>query len=107
MRRGRNGVVGRARRRSDRTKVSWDCADLDKIEGAISSLTDAYNFRSRMIHGDRQIRSVFRDNEEESEKRSDEEYNSRMFAIGILVLLLRFVISKNATEIRFKTALDD
>ena len=36
-------------------------------------ITDLYNFRSRMIHGDRQIRSFFRRNEEESKKRLDEE----------------------------------
>jgi hypothetical protein len=55
---------------------------------------DSYNFRSRMIHGDRQIRSFFRRDEEESKKRFDEEYHSHLFATGILVLLLRFVIKK-------------
>jgi hypothetical protein len=56
-----------------------------------------------MIHGDRQIRSFFRSNEEESKKRFDEEYNSQLFAVGMLVLLLRFVISKDLTELRFDT----
>jgi len=70
-------------------------------------IADAYNFRSRMVHGDRQIRSFFRDDEDGSKKRFDEEYNSCMFAVGILVLLLRFVISKNMTEIPFKTVLND
>jgi hypothetical protein len=53
-------------------------------------ITDLYNFRSRMIHGDRQIRSFFRSNEEESEKRFDEEYHSHLFAIGMLVSCTRF-----------------
>jgi hypothetical protein len=64
---------------------------------------DSYNFRSRMIHGDRQIRSFFRGSEDESKKRSDEEYNSQLFAVGVLVLLLRFAISRNLTELRFDT----
>jgi hypothetical protein len=67
------------------------------------TITDSYNFRSRMIHGDRQIRSFFRSDEEESKKRSDEEYHSELFAIGMLVALLRFVISKDLTELRFNT----
>jgi hypothetical protein len=51
-------------------------------------ITSSYDFRSRMIHGNRQIRSFFRRNEEESEKRFDEEYESERFAIATLVLLL-------------------
>jgi hypothetical protein len=35
-------------------------------------IADSYNFRSRMIHGDRQIRSFFRSNEDENKKRLDE-----------------------------------
>ena len=70
-------------------------------------ITNSYNFRSRMIHGDRQIRSFFRRNEEESKKRLDEEDHSQSFAVGMLVLLLRFVISKNVTELRFDTVLKD
>jgi hypothetical protein len=69
-------------------------------------IADSYNFRSRMIHGDRQIRSFFRSDEEESKKRLDEEYNSQLFAIGMLVLLLRFVISKDLTELRFNTVFE-
>jgi hypothetical protein len=64
---------------------------------------DLYKFRSRMIHGDRQIRSFFRSDEEESKKRFEEEYHSQLFAVGMLVLLLRFVISKDLTELRFNT----
>jgi hypothetical protein len=70
-------------------------------------IADSYNFRSRMIHGDRQIRSFFRsDEEEESKKRFDEEYYSELFAIGMLVLLLRFAISKDLTEFRFNTVFE-
>jgi hypothetical protein len=70
-------------------------------------IADSYNFRSRMIHGDRQIRSFFRSDEEESKKRFDEEYYSHLFAVGMLVLLLRFVISNNLTELRFSTVFED
>jgi hypothetical protein len=63
----------------------------------------SYDFRSRMIHGNRQIRSFFRRNEDENEKRFDEEYESERFAIGILVLLLRFVIAKGHSKLRFRT----
>ena len=66
-------------------------------------IADSYSFRSRMVHGDRQIRSFFRSHEEESKKRFDEEYNSQLFAIGMLVLLLRFVISRDLTELHFNT----
>jgi hypothetical protein len=66
-------------------------------------LADSYNFRSRMIHGDRQIRSFFRRDEEESKKRVDEEDHSHLFAAGMLVLLLRFVISKDMAELHFET----
>jgi hypothetical protein len=66
-------------------------------------IADSYNFRSRMIHGDRQIRSFFRNDEEDSKKRFDEEYNSQLFAIGMLVLLLRFVVSKDLPDLRFNT----
>ncbi|WP_426525200.1 hypothetical protein [Bradyrhizobium sp. McL0615] len=68
-------------------------------------IADSYNFRSRMIHGDRQIRSFFRSNEDENKKRLDEEYNSQLFAIGMLVLLLRFIISNKLSELHFKTVL--
>jgi hypothetical protein len=80
----------------------------EKIDAAWLSkmIVDSYNFRSRMVHGNRQIRSFFRDDEEESKKRFNEEYDSRLFAIGILVLLLRFTISNCLTEIRFKTVFD-
>jgi len=67
---------------------------------------DLYKFRSRMIHGDRQIRSFFRSDEEESKKRFEEEYHSQLFAVGMLVLLLRFAISKDLTEFRFNTVFE-
>jgi hypothetical protein len=72
----------------------------DSIEQQwLSKMIDAsYAFRSKMVHGNRQIRSFFRRNEEESEKRTDEEYESERFAIGILVLLLRFVVAKRSFE---------
>jgi len=86
-------------------KLSALFAETISFQWLSKMITDSYNFRSRMIHGDRQMRSFFRSGEEESKKRFDEEYHSELFAIGMLVLLLRFVISKELTEIRFKTVL--
>jgi hypothetical protein len=56
-------------------------------------ISDVYNFRSRMLHGHRQIRSVFRANEHDIDSRFREEYDSELFAVGILFELLREVIA--------------
>jgi hypothetical protein len=66
-------------------------------------IAETYHFRSRMIHGDRQIKSVFRADEDNS--RFDEEYDSQLFAIDMLALLLRFVIAKDLSRINFRTIL--
>jgi hypothetical protein len=71
------------------------------------SITDLYNFRSRMIHGDRQIKSVFRANEDEVNSRFYEEYHSQLFAIGILVVLLREVIARKTRKIQFMTVVKE
>jgi hypothetical protein len=78
-----------------------------RIDGAwlSKSVSASYNFRSRMIHGDRQIRSFFREDEELNQKRTDEEYYSCLFVMGILFLLLKLSIHKNLTEIQFRTVL--
>ncbi|MGF6311684.1 hypothetical protein ABIB82_002998, partial [Bradyrhizobium sp. i1.8.4] len=65
----------------------------------------SYDFRSRMIHGNRQIRSFFRSGEDESTKRIDEEYDSHRFAIGMFVLILRFVMANDLNAMHFRTML--
>jgi hypothetical protein len=46
-------------------------------------IADVYSFRSRMLHGDRQIKSAFRVNED-IDSGFEEEYDSLLFAVGIL-----------------------
>lgn len=58
-----------------------------------------------MIHGNRQIRSEFRSDESDTNARFEEEYHSVLFAIGILVLLLQYLIENKATKLKFKTVL--
>jgi hypothetical protein len=61
-----------------------------------------------MVHGNRHLKSAFRrDAVEESQKRFDEEYNSELFAIGILTVLLQHAIKRGGESFRFKTILDE
>jgi hypothetical protein len=62
-----------------------------------------YTFRSKMIHGNRQLRSTFRTDDEETDKRFYEEYDSARFSIGILFLLLQEIISRGINQFKFKT----
>jgi hypothetical protein len=63
-----------------------------------------YRYRSRMVHGDRQIRSAFRtDDATEIDSRFREEYDSDRFAAGILLVLLQRAIEHNVTKFQFKT----
>jgi hypothetical protein len=66
-----------------------------------------YGYRSRMIHGDRQIRSAFRSGEDYAENRFREEYDSERFAVGLLLVLLQEVISRNVISLKFRTVLCD
>ena len=79
----------------DRVDVGW----LNKW------VADTYNFRSRMIHGDRQIKSAFRDDDGEVDSRFYEEYHSLLFAVGILVMLLREVVARKIQRFQFMTAI--
>jgi hypothetical protein len=75
----------------------------------LSKMTNCvYDFRSKLIHGNRQLRSAFRDAEsEESQKRFDEEYDSERFAVGILLVLLQLLIASGRQSFSFRTILDD
>lgn len=69
------------------------------------SIKRTYDFRPRMVHGDRQVRSFFRNWEDDSEKRFEEEYDSERFAVGILVYLLRMLVENDGAEFKFETKL--
>jgi hypothetical protein len=74
----------------------------------LRTMTDRmYQYRSKMVHGNRQIKSAFRHGEDDSDKRFYEEYDSARFAVGILLVLLQEVIKRSATTLRFKTVLAD
>lgn len=78
--------------RADR---KWLSAVIDKT----------YCYRSRMVHGDRPLRSHFRRNEEDSQKRFDEEYDSERFAVGVLLLLIQKLIGTGRDKFEFETRL--
>jgi len=69
----------------------------------LESTEKMYAFRSKMVHGKRQLRSTFRTDDEEMGKRFDEEYDSARFSVGILFLLLQEVSIRGISEFRFKT----
>jgi len=66
------------------------------------SVDQMYEFRSKMVHGNRQIRSIFRDDEDKNSKRADEEYDAKRFAVGLLVILLQRLIRANQTAFEFE-----
>lgn len=65
-----------------------------------------YGFRSAAVHGSRQLRSEFRRDEDDTKRRFEEEYHSRLFAVGTLLLLLQKVVERNVSRFSFKTILD-
>jgi hypothetical protein len=74
----------------------------------IKMIDQLYQYRSKMVHGNRQIRSAFsNDGVNANEKRRNEEHCSEHFAIGILTLLLQHLIAKRQSSFRFKTILDN
>jgi hypothetical protein len=68
-------------------------------------ITDVYNYRSRMVHGDRQVKSAFRSKDDDTASRFYEEYHSILFAVGILVELLREAIYQKLAKFSFTTVL--
>jgi hypothetical protein len=68
-------------------------------------LRNMYDYRSRMVHGDRQMRSAFRGNEMETDKRFDEEDDSSRLAVGLLLLLLQECAARQVSKLEFKTIL--
>lgn len=67
-------------------------------------ISEVYNYRSRMIHGDRQIKSAFRVHEDaEVDSRFYEEYHSVLFAVGILAELIREMTFRRLPKFQFAT----
>lgn len=65
-----------------------------------------YSFRSAAVHGSRQLRSEFRSCEDDTKQRFDEEYDSALFAVAVLALLLQKVIERNVPQFSFRTVVD-
>jgi hypothetical protein len=81
---------------SNETQLPWILSSTEKM----------YSYRSKMVHGNRQIRSAFRtDDAVIDDKRFDEEYYSQLFAIGMLLLLLQRAVLSNQSSFQFKTVL--
>ena len=76
-----------------------------KADWLHSMIEKTYGFRSRAVHGNRQLRSQFRRNEAYGDRRRNEEYDSVRFALGILILLLQRMIKVGAPFIKFRTIL--
>jgi hypothetical protein len=74
-----------------------------KLAWILNMTEEMYNYRSKMIHGNRQIKSEFRSDEEPSKNRFAEEYNGSRFAVGILLMLLQDLIESEATKFDFRT----
>jgi len=93
-------------------------SSLGQIREKLSALLDVetawlhsmneqmYGFRSKTVHGNRQVRSEFRSAEGTTKGRLEEEYHSTLFAVGILVLLLQKMMETGAPAFKFKTVVD-
>jgi hypothetical protein len=64
-----------------------------------------YQFRSKMVHGNRNLMSAFRGSDGESESRQNEVYHSELFAVGVLLRLLQVLIKYDLHEFSFETLL--
>jgi hypothetical protein len=89
-----------------REKLGAIFASSDNVGWLLEMVETLYNYRSRMVHGNRQIKSSFRTDDANVDKRFYEEYHSELFAVGILLLLLQHLISSKSSTFRFKTILD-
>lgn len=83
-------------------KVSALFKGAKALPWLLSMLDKTYQYRSRMIHGNRNLRSSFR-NDEDNDARFSEEYDSQLFSVALLVWLLQYVIRGRLREITFRT----
>jgi hypothetical protein len=98
--------------------VSGGRSSLGQIKEKLSALFDVdsnwlgamveqmYAFRSKTVHGNRQLVSQFRGHESDTDRRFNEEYDSTLFAVAILILLLQRAIEVGASSFKFRTVLD-
>ena len=68
-------------------------------------ISDVYSFRLRMLHGDRRIKSAFRRKDKNVDFRFQEEYDSRLFAVGLLLVLFQEMIIKQCSRLEFLTVI--
>ncbi|RWD67255.1 HEPN domain-containing protein [Mesorhizobium sp.] len=74
----------------------------ERRDWLLQSIEQMYSFRSKMIHGNRQIRSAFRDDEEDDTNRHSEEYDSLRFATGMLIILLQRLVRERTAKYEFE-----
>lgn len=77
----------------------------DKSKWILEMMEKTYSYRSKMLHGNRNLRSAFR-HEEDQPSRFKEESESQLFAIGLLLWLIRYVIKNDLSSIKFRTILE-
>lgn len=73
---------------------------LDQVE-------KTYGFRSKMIHGNRQVLSVLRREEHEPDSRFSEEYDSVRYAVGIAFILIQKLIQEKRKDFSFRLVLEE
>ncbi|TBZ06564.1 hypothetical protein [Rhizobium leguminosarum] len=88
-----------------KSKIAVLFKDHDNLSWLLKSCDGMYSFRSKMIHGNRQLTSVFRQEDEHDESRQHEEYDSSRFAIGLLLLLIRRAIYLGQSKFEFELLL--
>jgi hypothetical protein len=86
-----------------REKLAAIFALRDKDRWLVQMTKDLYEYRSKMVHGNRQLKSEFRSSEEDSEQRLNEQFDSSRFAVGVLLMLIQECIVRNLTAFQFRT----
>jgi len=82
---------------------------FDEHEGRkfiLDQVERTYGFRSKMIHGNRQVLSVLRRDEDEPDGRFSEEYDSARYAVGMAFILIQRLIRENRNSFSFHMVLD-
>ncbi|MGQ3283126.1 hypothetical protein [Bosea sp. (in: a-proteobacteria)] len=67
-----------------------------------AEVENAYKVRSKLVHGNKQIRSSYRSNED-NDSAFDENYSAHRFSAGVHFALLLTAALSGATEFKFRT----
>jgi hypothetical protein len=96
-----SSVLYQIRRRAPLLNSEFDRNELDK------HIKSGYNFRSRLFHGDVQIRSLIAEDDEFDDKHHEieSEKYSDFFAL-LLSRCISFCIEKSIQEVTFREAVD-